>query len=269
MTGAIHDVLERRRLEHELRHTLSHDSFLLHYQPTVALACGATIGGEALLRWPHRRRGIVAPALFLPVAERSGLGAHIGGWVLRAACAEAARWPAQTRVSVNISPRHLAEGILLEHVAAALQSSGLDPERLQLEMPEPALLDPSAEVLLTLAALRDFGVELAFDNFGAGHASLGVLWRVPLSSVKLDRCLLRSLPRDPDDAAIVEAVVETGHALGLRVEASGIETCEQRDFLSRLGCCEAQGHLFSPALTAEEIRSRFTEHAGPIPAARP
>jgi EAL domain-containing protein (putative c-di-GMP-specific phosphodiesterase class I) len=190
-------AMERRRLEQELRHTLSLDGFVLHYQPLIVLASGAIAGGEALIRWLHRKRGMVAPGLFLPVAERGVLGSHIGGWVLRTACVEAATWPATTTIAVNVSPRHLGDGSLLEHVAEALQLSGLPAERLA------ALLDVDLDVLLALAALRDLGIGIAFDNFGAGYASLGVLRQLPLTAVKLDRALVRSVPADGEDAAIV------------------------------------------------------------------
>lgn len=251
------EAQEQRRLEQELRHTLSHDGFVLHYQPSILLASGATVGGEALIRWPHRKRGLVAPGLFLPVAERGPLGSHIGGWVLRTACVQAASWPDGASLAVNISPRHLADGALLGHVADALEASLLDPERLELEFPEPALLGASVDVLLSLAALRDLGVGIAFDNFGAGYASLGVLREVPLTAVKLDRSLIRSLPERLEEAAIVRAVVDSGHAFGLTVAASGIETAAQRQFLALLGCDRAQGHLFSEALSTGEMRARL------------
>lgn len=256
-SNAMGDAVERRRLEQELRHALSLDGFVLHYQPRIALASGAIGGGEALIRWPHRKRGVVAPGLFLPVAERSALGSHIGSWVLRTACLEAATWATTATVAVNVSPRHLGDRTLLEHVAAALQVSGLAAERLELEIPEPALLDMDLDVLLALAALRDLGIGIAFDNFGAGYASLGALRQLPLTAVKLDQTLIRSVPANREDAAVVEALVETGHALGLKVAAAGVEAEVQLGFLRELGCDEGQGHLFSQALTSEALRARL------------
>jgi len=256
-SSATGGVMERRRLEQELRHMLSLDGFVLHYQPRIVLASGAITGGEALIRWPHRKRGMVAPGLFLPVAERSALGSHIGGWVLRTACVEAATWPATATVAVNVSPRHLGAGSLLEHVAEALQVSSLAAERLELEIPEPALLDVDLDGLLTLAALRDLGIGIAFDNFGAGYASLGVLRQLPLTAVKLDQALIRSVAANREDAAIVGALAQIGHALGLKVIAAGIEAEVQRDFLRDLGCDEGQGHLFSQALTSKALYARF------------
>ena len=258
-SNAMADATERRRLEQELRHTLSLDGFVLLYQPRIALASGAIVGGEALIQWPHRRRGVVAPGLFLPVAERSALGSHIGGWVLRTACVEAATWPAPATVAVNVSRRHLGDGSVLGHVAEALRVSGLVAERLELEIPEPALLDVDLDVLLMLAALRDLGIGIAFDDFGAGYASLGVLRQLPLTAVKLDRALIRSVPANREDAAIVGALVESGHALGLRVAAAGVEAEVQRDFLRDLGCDEGQGHLFSQVLTSEALCARLQQ----------
>jgi len=251
------EAMERRRLEQDLRHTLSQDAFILHYQPRVALTSGATSGAEALIRWPHRKRGMVSPALFLPVAERSALGTRIGGWVLRAACEEAARWPPAATLSVNVSARHLLDGALLEQMAAALDASGLEPERLELEIAESVLIAIGDDPLLTLSAIRDLGVGIALDNFGTGSASLNVLTRLPLTSLKLDRCMTRPVPRDREAAAIVRAVLDSGHALGLGVVAEGIETEAQRAFLAGIGCDEGQGHLFSQALPPAQVRERL------------
>lgn len=247
---------EERRLQRELRQALSQHGFALHYQPQIALAAGATTGGEALIRWPHRR-GMIAPSLFLPVAERSALGAEIGGWVVRNACIQAARWPEGAGVAVNVSPRHLASGALLGHVAEALESSGLSAERLELDIPEFALLKNGTELLLALAALRDVGVGIACDNFGAAHGSIAMLRRLPLTAIKLDRALIRALPGDPADAAIVRALIQGGHALGLKLVACGLETAAQRAFLTEAGCDEAYGNLFSPPLSAEAIAARL------------
>lgn len=248
---------EERQLQRELRLALSENGLVLQYQPQIALASGALTGGEALIRWPHRRRGLIAPSLFLPVAERSSLAADIGGWVLHTACIEAAGWPEAATVAVNVSPRHLAGGALLGHVAEALESSGLAAERLELDIPELACLELGTELLLALAALRDLGVGVACDNFGAGHGSIEVLRRLPLSAVKLDRALIRGLPADPEDAAIVRALIQSGHALGCKLTACGVETAAQRAFLAEAGCDEAHGHLFSPPLAPKALAARL------------
>lgn len=239
--------IARRRLEADLRRALERDAVSLQYQRRVALGSGEARGAEALLRWSDRRRGLVSPAQFIPVAERSSLIVELGGWALRRACAEAAGWP-DLQVSVNVSARQLVGGALLDQVAAALDESGLPPERLEIELTESLLIEVGTETLLVLSAIRDLGIGLSLDDFGTGYASLAVLKRLPLTAMKLDRSLTRDLPGDREDAAIVRAVVETGHALGLLVVAEGIETEEQRAFLSGIGCDEGQGYLFGHPL---------------------
>jgi EAL domain-containing protein (putative c-di-GMP-specific phosphodiesterase class I) len=246
----------QRRLASDLTRAVAGEAFVLHYHPRVALADGAWTGAEALIRWPHRRKGLVPPDAFLPLAERMGQISRIGGWVLRTACAQA-RGGEMASVSVNVSARQLADGVLLDQVAEALEFSGLDPERLELEFTETTLVEFGFETLLTLSAIRDLGVGLALDDFGTGFASLAMLKRLPLTAMKLDGSLVRDLPGEREDAAIVRAVIATGHALGLTVVAEGIETEAQRAFLSANGCDEGQGFLFSLPLPPEEMRRRF------------
>jgi len=246
----------RRRLASDLTRAVAEESFVLHYHPRVALADGTWTGAEALIRWPHRRRGLVPPKAFLSLAERTGQINPIGGWVLRTACAQACSRDLAS-VSVNVSARQLADGVLLDQVAEAIEVSGLEPERLELELTESTLVDIGVETLLTLSAVRDLGVGIALDDFGTGFASLATLKRLPLTAMKLDGSLVRDLPGEREDAAIVRAVIATGHALGLTVVAEGIETEAQRAFLSASGCDEGQGFLFSQPLPAEEVSSRF------------
>ena len=246
----------RRRLQRDLAAAASDGRLLLHFQPRVLLASGATTAAEALLRWPHRKHGMIAPALFIPLAEANGQIVPIGGWVLRAACREARRWRQPWVVSVNVSARQLAAGVLLRQVAAALEESGLPAERLELELTESQLVAVDTETLLALSAVRDIGVGLALDDFGTGYASLSVLKRLPLTAMKLDRSLVRDLPADREDAAIVRAVIATGHALDLTVVAEGIESEAQRAFLSASGCDEGQGYLFSQPLPPERLAAR-------------
>lgn len=260
--GARAEALERRRLAADLRRAVAAGEFVLHYQPRLSLATGATLGAEALLRWSHRRRGLLPPASFLPAAERSGLTSAIGGDVLRRACAEAVAWPdgpdTAPSVSVNIAARQVRDGVLLRQVTAALEGSGLPPHRLELELTETVALDGDAEMLLSLAALRDVGVGLSLDDFGTGYASLALLKRLPLTALKLDRSLVRELPASAEDAAIARAVIATGHALGLSIVAEGIETEAQRAFLAALGCDSGQGWLFSRALAPDALQAFLT-----------
>jgi EAL domain-containing protein (putative c-di-GMP-specific phosphodiesterase class I) len=209
-----------------------------------------------LIRWSHRRRSLVSPGFFIPMAEQNGLIVPIGAFVLRTACAEAMRWSDQEAVvSVNVSARQLADKALLGQVAAALEQSGLRPERLELELTESMLLHVDSDTLFALSALRDLGIGLALDDFGTGFASLGMLRRLPLTAMKLDRSLIRDLPNDREDVAIARAAVQTGHAMGLRVVAEGVEAEAQRDFLISIGCDECQGYLFARPMPGEDLRA--------------
>lgn len=256
------EALERRRMEHDLRQAVQLRQLLPHYQPRLSLATGAINGAEALLRWPHRRHGMISPTLFIPLAEQSDLIVELGGYVLETACCDAMGWPVDSNgeaagISVNVSARQLENAALLGQVAHALEVSGLPPERLELELTESMLVDGSVETLLLLSAIRDLGVGLALDDFGTGYASLSMLKRLPLTTMKLDRSLVRDLPGDREDAAICRAVVATGHALGLTMVAEGIETEAQRSFLAGIGCDEGQGWLFCPAVPVEQFRQRL------------
>ena len=240
-----------RRLERDLRAAVIEGGLTLYYQPRLSLGSGSIAAAEALLRWPHPRLGLISPATFIPLAERSGLIVEIGGIALASACREAAQWPAPVPepaapvVSVNVSARQITGGALLDQLAQALDSSGLPPERLELELTESTVIEADLETMLTLAAIRDLGVGVALDDFGTGYASLAALKHLPLTVVKLDRSLIRSLPDDREDAAIVQALVATGHALDLRVVGEGIETEAQRAFLAGIGCDQGQGFFFS------------------------
>ena len=242
---------DRRQMARDLRSAAAQGGFLLNFQPRFRLDGLRLAGAEALIRWPHRRRGLVSPATFIPVAEETGVINAIGGWVLREACRTAAAGQ-DTVISVNVSPRQLRDGVLLAQVGAALQESGLDPWRLELELTESMLLDITPDMLMALAVLRDNGVGLALDDFGTGFASLAMLRRLPLTTLKLDRSLVRNLPDDREDAAIVAAAIATGHALGLSVVAEGIETPAQRHHLVAAGCDEGQGFLFSRPVPGAE-----------------
>lgn len=254
---------ERRKLGQDLRRALEQYELVPHYQPRLELASGRITAIEALLRWPSRKRGLVSPAEFIPLAEQSGLILDLGGYVLENACRDAAGWPAgpaglAASVSVNVSARQLDQAVLLHQVARALEISGLPPERLELELTESMLIDSSVETLLLLSAIRDLGVGLALDDFGTGYASLSMLKRLPLTAMKLDRSLVRELPGNHEDAAICRAAVETGHALGLTMVAEGIETEAQRSFLAGIGCEEGQGWLFCAAVPNTAIIPRLS-----------
>jgi len=244
-----------RRLRRDLSTAAEQEGFVLHYQPRVALRSGAVTGAEALIRWPHRKRGLMAPGSFIPVAEQAGLISDIGAWVLRAACLSAATWNRDLRVAVNVSARQLHDRELLRQIGESIEGSGLPPERLEIELSESILLDDDLDTLLALSAIRDLGVCITLDDFGSGVASLSMLKRLPLELIKLDRSLVRTLPDDGEDVAIVQAIIDTSHALGLGVVAEGVETEAQRSLLAALGCDEAQGYLFSQPLPEDQFRA--------------
>jgi len=260
--GLLDRALRRRRAG-ELRGALERGELTLHYQPRIRLHDGQRTGAEALLRWRHARLGNVPPGDFIPLAESSDLIVAIGGWVLRRAAADAARHPGLGRASVNISARQIATGVLPAQVDAALAESGLPPERLELELTETLLLDERPEVIAMLRALRDRGIALALDDFGAGYASFGRLRRLPFTTLKLDQSLITDLPHHPADLVILRAIRDMGRALQLRLVAEGVERPEQQTALAELGFDEAQGYLIGRPMPLE------TMFAAPPPLAAP
>lgn len=236
---------ETRALELALREaTEDNAAFELHYQPQLALPQARLTGFEALIRWRHPERGLLAPAEFLPAAERLGLMQRIGNWVLQEACRAAAAWPEPLTVAVNIAPAQLESGRLPEDVAEALRLSGLAAARLELEVTESVLLATADAALRQLLALRESGVRIAMDDFGTGHSSLTQLRVFAFDRLKIDRSFVQDLPAGGDSAAIVRAVAGLGHSLGIAVTAEGVETREQLERLCAEGCDAAQGYYF-------------------------
>ncbi len=251
------EAAERRRMLRDLDAATREGTLLLQFQPRLALDSGAVVAAEALLRWPHRKHGLMSPRAFLPLAERVGRVPDISAWALSTACREAGTWRSSCPVSLTIPVTAIAAGALLAQVAAALEGSHLAPDRLEISLTEALLTDIDTEVYLTLSAIRDLGVGVALDDFGAGLASLAMLKRLPLTAIRLDRSLLRDLPANAEDAAIVRATIHAGHALGMVVVADGVESEAQRAFLAGAGCDMAQGSLFGGLLAAEQMRGRF------------
>jgi len=256
---------ERLVLECELRSALPRNELTLHYQPKVDARTNRIIGAEALIRWNHRD-GMISPAEFIPIAEETGLIVDIGAWVLEAACKEAATWQVDTRppvrVAVNLSPRQFAQKNLAAVISTALEKAGLPPECLELEITEGMLMEQGESVIDTLSTLAAMGIRLAIDDFGTGFSSLSYLKRFPVHDVKVDRSFIRNVTDDPDDAAIVTAVVSMAHSLGLELVAEGVETESQLRFLRALGCDVVQGHLFSKAVPAENFRVLLAKGTG-------
>ena len=248
----------RLTMEQDLRQAMARGGFELHYQPLVDLEDGEVTGCEALLRWRHPERGMVSPAEFIPVAEDAGLIDELGDWVLRTACAEAATWPDHIRIAVNVSPIQLKCQTLAIRIAGALATSGLRPERLEIEITEAVLIRDDEVALAILHQLRGIGVRIALDDFGTGYSSLSYLQRFPFDKIKIDRCFVRDIDVVDGSPSIVQAVVNIAAALNMTTVAEGVETEPQRALLRELGCTQMQGYLFSPPRPAAEVKRFFT-----------
>ena len=246
----LHDV--GGRVEHPTHRT---GEFELFYQPQIDLAVGSLIGAEALLRWRHPQRGVLAPVEFLDVLEAGPDAADVGVWILETACMQAAQWRtarnADFRIAVNLFGLQLRHGRLAEQVARALERSGLPASSLDLEITENTLINDSGVVLDSLHSLRQAGVGIAFDDYGTGYASLSLLKRLPITRLKVDRSFVSNVVNDPEDAAVVQAILYLGRSFRLKVVAEGVETAGQEDFLRAIGCDEVQGYRYGQAVAAE------------------
>ncbi len=248
---------ERRALESDLREALASHQFRLHYQPQFDLAERRIIGAEALIRWSHPRRGEVSPGEFIPLAEQTGLIIQIGEWVLMEACRQAAAWPELGCMAVNVSPVQFRRPGFVELVQHALQQAGLVPQRLEVEITEGVLLTETPETLSILHRLRRLGVTIAMDDFGTGYSSLGYLQKFRFDKIKIDRSFVSNIGKDPQASEIVRAVLRMSHAMGIRVNAEGIELQQQIPTLQEEGCEEVQGFLFGRPLPADEFAERL------------
>ena len=251
------EYAERRSLLRELQSAISLQTFDVHYQPIVAADGGAMVGIEALLRWTHPSRGAIPPAVFIPLAEQSGLMSQLGEIVLRRALADASRWPALS-VAVNLSPVQIRDRWLVDLVGAVMSETGIASSRVVLEVTENILIDNPQEALARLEALRALGVSLSLDDFGTGFSSLNYLQKFPFDRLKIDRAFVASLGSSGTTGPIIQAIVTLGHALGMKVLAEGVETDEQRVLLRLAGCDEMQGFLFAKPGPAAEIDRMLT-----------
>ena len=245
---------QRRLLELDLRQAIEEQAFELHYQPFVDLQQRRVVGFEALLRWRRGGLGYVAPSEFIALAEETGLIGRIGEWALNQACRDAAQWPQDLRVAVNLSPAQFRYNDLIEVVMRALTTSGLDSARLELEITESMLLRDNDSVRQTFQNLRDLGVKLSLDDFGAGYAGLGYFRAFRFDRVKIDRSFIAEMVQHPEARAIVQAAVGIGDSLGMATTAEGVETDDQLAGLMQLGCAEVQGFLFSKPRPNAEVR---------------
>ena len=258
------------QLLQDLRNAVEQQQFCLHYQPKFDAVSGIPVGAEALLRWEHPQQGLLLPATFIELAEKTGLIIPIGEWVLNEACRQMRLWYAQGyedwRIAVNLSALQFCHAGLVKSVATALDRHQLPANSLTLEITETTAMSDADASMTVLQQLSDMGVDLSIDDFGTGYSSLMYLKRLPANELKIDRGFVRDLEHDGDDAAIVSAIVALGHALGLRIVAEGVETDVQQNFLTRLGCNSLQGYLLGHPLPAERFMAdiqRAEELAAP------
>ncbi|MFK4685449.1 bifunctional diguanylate cyclase/phosphodiesterase [Bradyrhizobium diazoefficiens] len=252
-TGMDARAQARRLLEMDLRAALQRDEFQPYYQPIRDVASGRVVVFEALLRWNHPQRGLIAPINFIPLAEETGLIVQLGEFVLRSACTDAATWPDDVDVAVNLSPVQFRNPNLIASVTAALTVSGLPARRLELEITESVLLQNSEATLTTLHELRAMGVRISLDDFGTGYSSLSYLRSFPFDKIKIDRSFVSELATREDSMAIIRAVTGLGRSLGIVTTAEGVENDAQLELLRREGCTQAQGYLFSKPRPASDV----------------
>ncbi len=244
---------KRRRLESDLRVAIDQGQFELFYQPLFDMRSGRIASFEALIRWNHPTRGLVSPIDFIPVAEETGLIVPIGSWALREACREAARWPGDVRIAVNVSSVQFHREGLAETLFQALAQSRLDPARLEIEITESIFLEGSEATLTTLHRVRQLGVKIALDDFGTGYSSLSYLQSFPFDKIKIDQSFIRNLLTRPGASAVVRAITDLAQALGMETTAEGVEDSAQLDELRQHGCSTVQGYLFAKPMPAGEI----------------
>jgi diguanylate cyclase (GGDEF)-like protein len=255
---------ERRQLESDLRVAVDRGEFELHYQPLFDLEHNCICSFEALIRWNHPKRGLISPVDFIPVAEDTGLIVPIGAWVIREACAQAARWPEQVRIAVNVSPVQFHRGALHETILRALAASGLAPGRLEVEITESIFLEGSETTLRLLHALRALGVRVALDDFGTGYSSLSYLQSFPFDKLKIDRSFIHNLLTREGASAIVRAITELANALNIETTAEGVEETAQLMELRAHGCSSVQGFLFAEPMASSDVDRLFKEEGGAI-----
>lgn len=259
-------AVERHKLEVALRLALERNEFMLHYQPQMVLSSGKIVATEALIRWQHPERGLIAPGSFIATAEETGLIEPIGRWVLMQACAQAKQWHDTgadlIRVAVNISARQLLDPReFLRYVQQVLDETGLDPRSLELEVTESLLLENVEDNIEVFRKLGKLGIHIAVDDFGTGYSSLAYLKQLPIDTLKVDRTFVRDIETDPEDAAIVTAIIAMAHSLKLRVTAEGVETPGQLQALRALNCDQYQGYLLSRPVGSDEFGKRFIRPA--------
>jgi len=247
------ELNQRRQIEMDLREAVARNELSLHYQPIIDLQRNVVTGFEALARWRHPVRGMIPPGMFITVAEDTGLILPLGEWALTEACRRATEWPSHLRISVNLSPVQFSAPNLYDTIAGTLATSGLAPDRLELEITERIFMENSERTLAILHQLKQLGVRISMDDFGTGYSSLSYLRSFPFDKIKVDRTFVSGLTEGDEHAAIVRAVVSLARALGMMTTAEGVETSEQQRSVAALGCDEAQGFLFSAPVPVEQV----------------
>ena len=243
----------RHRLEQDLRDAIANGELNVHYQAIVDVSSGRTCAVEALVRWHHPQHGNIPPAQFIPLAEESGLITPLGEWVLKRACFDAAGWPPDIKIAVNLSPAQFRSADLMDVIVSALVESGLAPERLELEITESVLIESRIDVLAVVRQLKEIGISIALDDFGTGYSSLSYLTMLPFDKIKIDKFFTQNITKRAECAAIVSSVLTLGHCLGIVTTAEGVETEEQFALLRAAGVRTVQGYLFGRPCPAAEI----------------
>jgi diguanylate cyclase (GGDEF)-like protein len=260
---------DRRSLQSDLRQALLNGELRLDFQPIIDLVTNRMVAAEALLRWEHPERGVLSPAVFIPLAEETGLIAAMGAWVLRHACEVAATWPEHVCVAVNLSPLQFRDPGLVASVAEILAETGMAPSRLELEITETTVLETNSQTVDALWQLHGMGVRIALDDFGTGYSSLSYLRRFPFNKIKIDRSFIRDLGHDKDDSSITLAIIGLACSMNMLVTAEGVETEEQAAMLTSFGCTQAQGYLYCRPVAADQIPSMILADHQLIPTAYP
>ncbi len=250
-------VKERRSIERDLKSAMKNNELSLSYQLLVSAKETKAVSFEALARWTHPIRGSVSPADFIPIAESMGIVAEIGDWVLYQACYEAALWPENIAVAVNLSPQQFLSNKIVSTVMDALSQSGLAPERLKLEITEGLFMENSKEVMFSLRELKAIGVSISLDDFGTGYSSLSYLLKFPFDKLKIDRSLINSLDHDPNAKNVLETITKLASVMNLTVTAEGVERLDQVKVLLKMHCTYFQGFLFGQPLPRDELPAYF------------
>jgi len=256
--GMEEDARVRANLETDLRNALATESMDVYFQPLVNTRTRKVAAYETLLRWNRPGHGLVSPAVFISIAEETGIIVPLGDWVIRKAIEEAAQWRDEVTVAINLSPAQMKSPSLVATVVGALAASQLDPSRLEIEIVESVLMDETEQNIRTLHALRELGVKIALDDFGTGYSSLSYLRAFPFDKIKIDQRFVREIDTSNENQAIVRAIISLARDLKMRVTAEGVENEQQAAVLAGLGCTEVQGFLYSRPVPASELEKKDT-----------